>query len=631
MSYFSELLNILSIERSEDLALFENQNKTLSIAEKRSIGSIWYPIAIRNTDIGRGDYLVLDIERTTHQDIVHQFRSGMPISLFTHHDLEQKIEGIVSHISGNRMKIALKVDELPDWMNKGKIGVQLLFDNNSYDEMTKTLKMAEKIDDNDIENRLIKVLCGTETPLFNSANQVFSSARLNESQVEAVNNILNAKDLAILHGPPGTGKTTTLVEAIYALNQLEGKQILVAAPSNAAVDLLTLKLFEKGMNVIRIGNPIRVSKKLDELTLDFKINQHQYNKEIKQLKRQASEYRNMAHKYKRNFGKLEREQRKALFDEAHKLLKQVEKTELFISEDLLNKAQVITTTLVGANNYMIKDRRYDAVIIDEAAQALEPACWIPILKSKKVVFAGDHLQLPPTVKSKEAEKLGLGITLMEKNIKLHPQTVSLLKTQYRMNEEINNFPSKKMYEGKLSPHKSVSNRKLFQKDIPVEFIDTSGCSFDERINGTSVYNPDEANFLLKHLGELLQEHDAKNQKYTIGVISPYKQQVELLKDLAQTNDSLIPVLSNIDINTIDSFQGQERDIVYISLTRSNTDNSIGFLSDIRRMNVAITRAKMKLVVIGDGSTLSKNDFYHDFISYTEEIKGYKSAWEFIHI
>ncbi|ADY51935.1 AAA ATPase [Pseudopedobacter saltans DSM 12145] len=629
MSYFLELQNLLEIERKEDLSLFENQNKLLSNAEKRNLGIVWYPIAIRNTEIGRGDYLLVEVERTTHQEIVHQFRSGVPVAFFTHHDSDLKLEGLISHVSANRMRIALKVDELPDWMNKGKIGVQLLFDNNSYDEMKRALKKAEIIERNDTENRLIKVLTGVEKPFFKKEASGYISSRLNDSQNQAVNSILAAQELAILHGPPGTGKTTTLVEAISALYMQSGKQILVTAPSNTAVDLLTLKLAEKGVNVIRIGNPIRVSQKLEELTLDYKINQHQYNKEIKQLKKQAAEYRNMAHKYKRSFGKLEREQRKALFDEAHKLLKQVEQTESFISEDLLNKAQVITATLVGVNNYAIKDRDYDIVVIDEAAQALEPACWIPVLRSRKVIFAGDHLQLPPTVKSKEAEKLGLSSTLLEKNMGFHPEAVSLLTTQYRMNKEINDYPSIELYESKLHADRSVATRKLDQKDIPVEFVDTAGCSFDEKINGTSVYNPEEANFTLKHLTGLLQNHN--KAKYSVAVISPYKQQVELLKELIEDWEDLKPFLAQIDINTIDSFQGQERDIVYISLTRSNSENAIGFLSDIRRMNVAITRARMKLVVIGDSGTLSKNAFYSDFISYTEKINGYKSAWEFMHI
>ncbi len=628
MSYFLELQNLLEIERKEDLSLFEKQNKTLSSSDKRNLGIVWYPIAIRNTEIGRGDYLLVEIERTTHQEIVHQFRSGVPVALFTHHDPELKLEGIISHVSVNRMKIALKVDELPDWMSKGKIGVELLFDNNSYDEIKKALKKAEAIEKNDSENRLIKVLTGKVKPEFELTPFDYSSSKLNDSQILAINKILKAKDLAILHGPPGTGKTTTLVEAVFELYEQEKSQILVVAPSNTAVDLLTLKLHEKGMNVTRIGNPIRISKKLDELTLDFKISQHQYNNEIKQLKKQAAEYRNMAHKYKRSFGKSEREQRKALFDEAHKLLKQVEQTESFISDDLLSKSQVITATLVGTNNYIIKDRSYNTVVIDEAAQALEPACWIPVLKAQKVVFAGDHLQLPPTIKSKEAEKLGFGMTLFEKNVTLHPESVVLLDTQYRMNTEINNYPSEAMYGGKLFADSSVANNRINSEDIPVEFVDTAGCSFDEKVNGTSVYNPEEANFVLKYLSDFLNDLD---KNYSVAVISPYKQQVELLKENIRSYDSLVPFYDNIDINTVDSFQGQERDIVYISLTRSNTDNAIGFLSDIRRMNVAITRAKKKLIVIGDSSTLSKNKFYSDFIAYTEKINGYKSAWEFMHL
>jgi predicted DNA helicase len=367
------------------------------------------------------------------------------------------------------------------------------------------------------------------------------------------------------------------------------------------------------------------------LTLDSKINAHTDMKEIKKLKKQASEYKNMAHKYKRNFGKAERDQRKALFDAAHQIVKEVDKTEQFIAEDLISKAQIITATLVGANHYTIRDLKFHTVIIDEAGQALEPACWIPISKAQKVIFAGDHLQLPPTIKSQQAAKDGLSTTLLEKCTALYPEAVVLLEEQYRMNEAIMGFSSKEFYGNRLKAHESVASRLLFPGDLPLSFVDTAGCGYDEKQEGTSTANPEEAAFLFKHLhklvGELTGYYPAENFP-TIAVISPYKEQIRILNQLLQDSPKLMVFADKIAVNTIDSFQGQERDVVYISLTRSNTEGEIGFLSDIRRMNVAMTRARKKLVIIGDSSTLASSTFYADMISYAEQLNGYQSAWDY---
>ncbi len=406
----------------------------------------------------------------------------------------------------------------------------------------------------------------------------------------------------------------------------------MVAPSNAAVDLLSEKLSDEGLNVLRIGNPARVSERLLSLTLENKMVDHNSTKEIKRLKRQANDFRDMAHKYKRNFGKAEREQRKALFDEARKIMKEVEKTEQYIIDDVVAKAQVITATLVGANHYTVRHLQYHTVVIDEAGQALEPACWIPILKAKKVILAGDHCQLPPTIKSNEAARKGLSHTLLEKNTALHPEAVMLLEEQYRMHETIMGYSSSTFYRDQLKAHGSVAQHLLFATDTPLAFVDTAGCGFDEKMEGTSTTNPEEAAFLFKHLTQLAAALDAHYQPAnfpTIAIISPYKQQVQLLQELLQHSPALQPYGKKISVNTIDSFQGQERDIVYISMTRSNTENKIGFLSDIRRMNVAMTRARKKLVVIGDSGTLSQLPFYADFISYATNRDAYQSAWEFM--
>lgn len=631
--YFKNLQDLLNIEREEDLQSYLKLTENTSVADRRALGLTWYPIAIRNTEIGRGDYLTVELERTTHQEFSHQFRFGSSVVLFSNHDAKiDRIEGVINHLSGNKMKISLRIDEMPDWARDGKLGVDLLFDNNSYDEMQGALKQATNLADNVAENKLIRILTKGDKPSFQNEEKFLLPNNLNVSQQLAVNKIISANHLAIVHGPPGTGKTTTLVQAIKSLVKHNSQKILVVAPSNTAVDLLTEKLSKEGLNVIRVGNPARVSEHLIASTLDHKMADHAEMKNIKALKKQANEYKNMAHKYKRSFGKAERDQRKALFNEAHKIGKEVEQIEQYIMDNLFTNAQIITATLVGANHYTVRNLTYNTIVIDEAGQALEPACWIPILKTQKVILAGDHFQLSPTIKSNEAARNGLSKTLLEKSVLLHPEAVVLLNEQYRMNKKIMKYSSKVFYDNQLSAHQSVANHLLFPEDEPLTFIDTAGCSFEEKLDGTSTTNPDEASFLIKHFTKLVEDLEAKNLANnfpTIAIISPYKQQVQILKGLVKENEKLIPYHEKISVNTIDSFQGQERDVVYISLTRSNAESSIGFLSDIRRMNVAMTRAKKKLVVVGDSSTLSKSSFYANFIQYAEDLGGYHSAWEFM--
>ncbi len=633
MDYFKRLLELLKIEREEDRQSYQRLIERSSVSERRASGLAWYPIAIRGQEMSRGDYLTVEVERTTHQDLPHQLRFGMPAVLFSNHEPKKdRVEGVISHQGGNRLKITLRTDELPEWSRDGKLGIDLLFDDNSYDEMQSALKTADSLASSEKEGHLIRVLTGEKAPSFDKDIYPVTLPRLNLSQQRAVQNILSAQELAIVHGPPGTGKTTTLVQAIKALVKKDNRPILVVAPSNTAVDLLSEKLSEEGLNVLRVGNPVRVSERLTALTLDSKMAAHASIKDIKTLKKQANEYKNMAHKYKRHFGKAERDQRKALFDEAHRIMKDVANMEQYIIDDLLTKTQVVTATLVGANHFTVRNMKYRTVVIDEAGQALEPACWIPILKAEKVVFAGDHLQLPPTIKSDDAARGGLSTTLLEKCVALHPGSVVLLEEQYRMNEAIMGYSSRVFYDDKLKAHESVAGRMLFPGEPPLAFIDTAGCGFDEKLEGTSSTNPEEAVFLFKHLSQLAAEFAAVNPEQeafpSIAVISPYKEQINILKDQLAHAPDLKPYLDKIAVNTIDSFQGQERDVVYISMTRSNTEGQIGFLADIRRMNVAMTRARKKLVVIGDSATLSVLPFYENFIAYAEGLNAYQSAWEF---
>ncbi|MES2809722.1 MAG: AAA domain-containing protein [Bacteroidota bacterium] len=604
MSYFKQLAELLAAERAADEAAFNSLTAGTGAAQRRAAGLTWYPIAIRNTEPVRGDYSSVEIERTTHKELSHQIRFGSSVALFSNHDSADRVNGTVTYLGGDRMKVTLLTEELPDWASDGKLGIDLLFDAYSYDEMRDALKLAEKSD-----SHLIQTLTGSSAPRFTEATYV--NTALNPSQQNAVKNILGAQDLAVVHGPPGTGKTTTIVAAIRALIDQGEPQILVVAPSNTAVDLLSEKLSSIGLNVLRIGNPVRVSEALQKLTLDARMAGHEQLKEVKKLKKQAAEFKNMAHKYKRSFGKAERDQRKALFDEAHRIMRDVAKIEEFVSDDVISKAQVITATLVGADHYTIKKLSYNTVVVDEAGQALEPAAWIPILKAQRLVLAGDHLQLPPTVKSQQS---GLIITLLEKVVNLHPLAVSLLEEQYRMNSAIMGFSSLKFYDNRLTAHETVANRLLKPEDKPFTFIDTAGAGYDEQAEGTSTVNSEEAAFIVRHI------HAMEYTAVSVAVIAPYKEQVNLLKELLADTP--------VEVNTVDGFQGQERDVIYISLTRSNTDGAIGFLSDYRRMNVAMTRAKLKLVMVGDSATLAQTPFYSNLIAYAEKLGGYESVWEY---
>jgi len=634
MEYFKKLTTLLKTEQAEDRRIYQELAQHSTVAQRRDNGLAWYPVAIRDTELGRGDYLTVEVERTTHLDIAHQLRFGAPAALFSNHDPHaDRLAGTITFQGGNKLKITLLTDELPEWARNGKLGIDLLFDDNSYTEMFGALKRAEALAEKKEEGALVRVLTGQQAASFQQAAEPMAAAAgLNPSQQAAVNKILAANELAIVHGPPGTGKTTTLVQAIKALVRRDGERVLVVAPSNTAVDLLSEKLADEGLNVLRIGNPVRVSERLQSLTLDSRMAEHSAVKEVKKLKKKAGEFRDMAHKYKRNFGKAERDQRKALFDEARSIMKEVERLEQYVLDDVLAKAQVVTATLVGAGHYTVRHLQYRTAVIDEAGQALEPACWIPVLKAQRLVLAGDHCQLPPTVKSDEAARGGLAITLMEKNVALHPEAVVLLEEQYRMHDMIMGYSGGAFYQGRLRAHPSVAGHSLFAGDMPLSFVDTAGCGYEEKQEGAGLSNPEEAAFLLKHATRLVAELSAHYPAAgfpSIAIISPYRLQVQLLQELLRHSPALQPYLHRIAVNTIDSFQGQERDIVYIGMTRSNADSRIGFLAEVRRMNVAMTRARKKLVVIGDSSTLSQSSFYAGFIAYAEGKSAYQSAWEFV--
>ncbi|MFN3402527.1 MAG: AAA domain-containing protein [Cytophagaceae bacterium] len=636
MDPIDELKKVLTLLQAEqDADRIEYTEKVLKSPERRAMGVTWYPIVIRESYYGMGERLILEVERTSFIESPNLFQSGKVAALFSNApgaDREKDmIAGVVTAVRPNNIKLTLFVDELPDWVDDGKLGVDILFDENSYKEMQAAMERVMKAKNNRLAD-LRDLLLGEKVPSFGD-QQVVPSALLNDSQNRAVLNVVYAEDVAVIHGPPGTGKTTTLIEAIMqTLNEEE--QVLVCAPSNTAVDLLTERLAEKMVNVVRLGHPSRVTESLLMHTLDYQISNHKDYKQIKELKKRSVEFRNFALKYKRNFGKEERAQRKMVLDESRKLQQEAHAIESYITEDIISKAQVFTCTLVGAASHYIKERNFRTVFIDEAAQALEPASWIPIQKAERVIFAGDHCQLPPTVKSAEAMKGGLAETLFEKVVGRKEVDV-MLEVQYRSNEQIMNFSSGVFYKGKLHADESVKNSVIDSEDIllatPVEYIDTAGTGYEEKVEKEtlSTYNPEEADLLIRHLKTLRGALEIKGIAPTCGIISPYKAQVNLIKEkLAEFIEDPV-ALKKISVNTVDGFQGQERDIIYISMVRSNSDGEIGFLSDVRRMNVALTRARKKLVVIGDSGTLSNHKFYRDFLDYIDKIGAYKTAWEYI--
>ena len=635
---------LLKLEQQEDLEQFKIKNAKSTIAERQQRGLTWYPVTISKEDIGFGGKVVLELERPAGQQGLHLFQVGKNAALFGNipgrsGSDRPTLNGVITSVRRNKLLLATNKEDLPDWLDEGgKLGIDLTFDEVSYREMDYALgKVMGAYNDRLAELR--DVLLGAKEARFRDekATDLFYPSPLNDSQLAAVRHVLAAKDVAIIHGPPGTGKTTTLVQAILETIRRE-RRVLVCAPSNTAVDLLTEKLAERGVNVIRMGNPSRVSDLLLEHTLDAQVMNHKSYNEMRSMRQTADQYRETASKYVRHFGYEEQQHRRQLKEEARMLFQQADDLERYITEDLLESVQVITSTLVGAANRNIRHLTYETVFIDEAAQALEPGCWIPIAKSNRVILAGDHHQLPPTVKSAQAG--ALHETLFEKCIKRQPATARMLTVQYRMHEQIMTFSSNQFYDGRLRADATVAHAGLdaydlkFAPDLPVEFLDTAGFGFQEITipESRSTANPEEADLLLKRLAQLLEPYDPADHEdapLSIGVIAPYRAQINYLKDAIEENDELSGLLLHrqLSVGTVDSFQGQERDIIAITLTRSNNRGEIGFLSDIRRMNVGMTRARKKLLLVGDSSTLSAHPFFKALIEYVEQIGGYRTAWE----
>ncbi len=648
----------MQLEQKEDQAQFKLKNASASIKERRRRGLTWYPVTITQEDIGFGGKVVLELERPAHRQDLHLFQVGAAAALFSNAPGysgpdRPVVSGVVTRVRRNKLVLATTKEELPDWVRNGStpngstLGIDLTFDEVSYREMHQAMNDVIGAHGNRLAE-LRDVLLGVRQATYREpkADDLFYPSALNDSQLVAVRHVISAQDVAIIHGPPGTGKTTTLVQAILETIRRE-RRVLVCAPSNTAVDLLTEKLAERGVNVIRMGNPSRVSDLLLKHTLDAGVMAHPSYAKMHAMRQTAEQHRDTASELAkegvRNFGFEGRQHRQQLREEARTLRQAADDLERFMTEDVLESVQVITCTLVGASHRHMRHLSFETVFIDEAAQALEPGCWIPIAKGQRLVLAGDHHQLPPTVKSEQAAREGLRETLFEKCIQRQPNTARMLKVQYRMHEQIMGFSSEKFYGGQLVPHASVRHAGLeaydlrFAPDLPVEFIDTAGCGYQEVAipESRSTANPEEAHLLLDRLAQLLTPYDAaehdehQHTPLSIGVIAPYRAQINYLKDAIEDSEVLNGLLlqRRLSVGTVDSFQGQERDIIAITLTRSNPQGEIGFLSDIRRMNVGMTRARRKLLLVGDSSTLCRHPFFVELLAYVKGVGGYRTAHE----
>ncbi|WP_336526606.1 AAA domain-containing protein [Bacteroides acidifaciens] len=609
----------LRMEYEYEKEEFKRQTETMGIARKVKRGLCWYPVSPGRSYYNSLNQLVIDITRTENKEIEHSFEFGRPVCFF-HQSLEGKMKymnfiATVSYADEERMVVvlpgagALAELQTPNIL----IGVQLYFDETSYRAMFEALEDVIRAKGNRLAE-LRDTFLGTQKPRFRELYPV-RFPWLNNTQEAAVNKVLCTRDVSIVHGPPGTGKTTTLVEAIYETLHRE-PQVLVCAQSNTAVDWICEKLVDRGVTVLRIGNPTRVNDKMLSSTYERRFESHPAYPELWSIRKSIREMN----------GRMRRgsyTEREGMRNRMNRLRDRATELEILINADLFDSARVIASTLVSSNHRLLNGRRFPTLFIDEAAQALEAACWIAIRKADRVILAGDHCQLPPTIKCIEAARGGLEHTLMEKIVQQKPSAVSLLKVQYRMHEAIMQFPSDWFYHGELEAAPEVRHRGILDFDTPMNWIDTSGMDFHEEFVGESFgrINKEEANLLLQELETYINRIGKERileERIDFGLISPYKAQVQYLKSKIKGSSFLRPFRSLITVNTIDGFQGQERDVIFISLVRANEDGQIGFLNDLRRMNVAITRARMKLVILGDAATLTRHPFYKRLMSFIKK-------------
>ena len=619
---------LLHLEYQEEKEAYRLHSETMGLARQVTRGNAWYPLRMGRTYYNSINQYCIEVTRMANEEIDHNFEYGKPVVFFKaaapQGDLKQangisyfNLTGTISFVDGDRMVVAIPEGHTLELQNAQEpVGVQLFFDETSYRTMFDALERV--INAKGTRLAYLRDLFYSHQP---AQTFTFSSMRfpwLNKSQEHAVNDVLRAKDVRVLHGPPGTGKTTTLVEAINETLMRE-TQVLVCAQSNTAVDWISEKLVDCGIPVLRIGNPTRVNDKMLSFTYEHRFADHPDYPKLWQVRRTMREM-----KRKR------RESGERFHQKMDRLKEIAVELEVRINADIFGQVRVIASTLVGAGNKLLDGKKFGTLFIDEAAQALEAACWIPIRRASRVIFAGDHCQLPPTIKSLEAIKGGLGITLMERIVRNKPECVSLLQVQYRMNDEIMQFSSDYFYHGQMQSAPEVAHRLIHEGDAPILWLDTSTINvgpdeqfdFREQFVGETFgrINKGEAQLavsLLQIYFQRIGKQRFLDDRIDVGIISPYRAQVQYLKRLIKKRQFFKPFAHLISVNTVDGFQGQERDVILISMVRANGAGQIGFLHDLRRMNVAITRARMKLIIVGHAPTLTRHPFYQKLFDYIQ--------------
>ncbi|MCQ2199282.1 MAG: AAA domain-containing protein [Paludibacteraceae bacterium] len=620
-AHFQRQQELLKMEYDHEKQAFEQRSKLTEIAWKVKHGVCWFPLTVGRSYYNAVNQFCVDVYRNggasgnaeqTGEN--SEFEYGKPVAFFTQSGLGEAkptgVTGTVSYVEDNRMVVVLSREgDVNLLKTNDMLGVQLYFDETTYQLMFSALRSVQMAK-GDRTAYLRDLLLSRQTAEFRPLAPM-SFPWLNESQESAVNKVLCAREVAIVHGPPGTGKTTTLVEAICETLNREN-QILVCAQSNMAVDWISEQLSDRGVSVLRIGNPTRVTDKMLGYTYERRFESHPLYHDLWSV-RQA--IRNLQQS-KNNGNRREARAKIAnLRDRGTNL-------ELAIRHDLFDQCRIVACTLTGAAHRLLEGIRFQSLFIDEAAQALEASCWIAIQKADRVIFAGDHCQLPPTIKCVEAANKGLAETLMEQVSANKPECVSFLNLQYRMHETIVKFPSEWFYGGELKTSPTVLHRNILEFDAPLVWLDTQGLGFEEEITNdqSGRYNEGEAVFIVEQLEKYIEKigtQRVRNERIDFGLISPYKSQVQRLRKKVKSSTALKPVRSAITVNTIDGFQGQERDVILISLVRANDDGNIGFLRELRRMNVAITRARMKLIIVGDSETLTRHAFYRKLYSHVQ--------------
>ena len=673
---------LLQLEYYTEKEAFRKLTEQMGMQRKVKRGDAWFPLQVGKSFYNSLNQTAIEVFRTSDQDIEHNFEFGRPVMFFmvkkmgknenqgntvlqqseNPSDANHKVQnsnlkgqsikyfsfiGTVSYVDGDRMVITVpdSAPLLELQQSTDPIGVQLSFDETSYKLMFEALDRVMKAKNNRLA--YLRDLFYSHQKAGRFSFEPMKFPWLNPTQERAVNEVLWAKDVAIVHGPPGTGKTTTLVEAINETLMRES-QVLVCAQSNMAVDWISEKLVDRGINVLRIGNPTRVNDKMLGFTYERRFESHADYPQLWAIRKAIRELRKNRKKGSENY-----------HQKMDRLKSRAAEIELRINAELFGEARVIACTLVGSAHHLLEGMKFGTLFIDEAAQALEAACWIPMKRASRVILAGDHCQLPPTVKSIAALRAGLGKTLMERIAENKPEVVTLLKIQYRMNDEIMRFSSDWFYGGKVESAPQIKYRSVLDYDHPITWIDTSNeenqitiegedapedsasasssvsaanqnsdLNFKEQFVGESFgrINKAEAELTLLTLAEYftkLSKRRVLEERIDVGIISPYRAQVQYLKKLIKKYEFFKPYRRLISVNTVDGFQGQERDVILISLVRSNDEGQIGFLKDLRRMNVAMTRARMKLIILGNKDTMTKHPFYKKLWEYVEAINNYE--------